>query len=121
MIAMGMVFPVRRMVDEEDVGDPVIVPIAMPFIAGPSTISRTLLLAEKYDRWTVAMAIYAFFGHRGSRAMERLMGMLLDMMSVQMVLDEIQAYLSATAQCNRSVKSLLNTAASADFIARDSE
>ena len=29
--------------------------------------------------------------------MERLMGMLLVMMSVQMVLDGIQAYLSATA------------------------
>jgi multiple antibiotic resistance protein len=114
MIAMGMVFPARRVVDEEDVGDPVIVPIAMPFIAGPSTISLILLLAEKHDRGTVAMAvliagtisaliltlspsIYAFLGHRGSRAMERLMGMLLVMMSVQMVLDGIQAYLLTNA------------------------
>ncbi len=109
MIAMGMVFPARRVVDDEDVGDPVIVPIAMPFIAGPSTISLILLLAEKYDRATVAAAvliagsastliltvsptIYAFLGVRGSRAMERLMGMLLVMMSVQMVLDGFQAY-----------------------------
>lgn len=109
MIAMGMVFPVRRVVDDKEIGDPFIVPIAMPFIAGPSTISLVLLLAEKHDRLTVAAAvmiagsasaiiltlspaIYSFLGIRGSRAMERLMGMLLVMMSVQMVLDGIHAY-----------------------------
>ena len=89
MIAMGMVFPVRRSGEESESGDPFIVPIAMPFIAGPSTISLVLLLAEKHDRLTVAAAvlmagsisamiltlspsIYAFLGVRGSRAMERL-------------------------------------------------
>jgi multiple antibiotic resistance protein len=46
---------------------------------------------------TLSPAIYAFLGHRGSRAMERLMGMLLVMMSVQMVLDGIQAYLLTSA------------------------
>lgn len=109
MIAMGMVFPVRRPGEERESGDPFIVPIAMPFIAGPSTISLVLLLAEKHDRLTVAAAvlmagsisaiiltlspsIYAFLGVRGSRAMERLMGMLLVMMAVQMVLDGIRLY-----------------------------
>lgn len=112
MIAMGMVFPAKKVVDDEELGDPLIVPIAMPFIAGPSTISFILLLSQKHDRGTVALsvfiaglasaviltlspAIYAFLGHRGSRAMERLMGMLLVMMSVQMVMDGIQAYLKA--------------------------
>lgn len=112
MIAMGMVFPAKRMVDEDDLGDPLIVPIAMPFIAGPSTISFILLLSQKHERslvagavfiagmasaiiLTLSPAIYARLGHRGSRAMERLMGMLLVMMSVQMVLDGIQAYLKA--------------------------
>lgn len=47
---------------------------------------------------TLSPAIYAFLGHRGSRAMERLMGMLLVMMSVQMVLDGIQAYLLTNAR-----------------------
>ena len=71
-----------------------------------------LLLAEKNDRLTVAAAvlmagsisamiltlspsIYAFLGVRGSRAMERLMGMLLVMMAVQMVLDGIRLYQQA--------------------------
>jgi multiple antibiotic resistance protein len=109
MIAMGMVFPGRRPAEERETGDPFIVPIAMPFIAGPSTISLVLLLAEKHDRLLVAAGvliagsisaviltlspfIYAFLGVRGSRAMERLMGMLLVMMAVQMVLDGIHAY-----------------------------
>ena len=109
MIAMGMVFPARRMLDEEDLGDPFIVPIAMPLIAGPSTISLILLLAEKHDRLMIATAvliagllsatiltlspaIYSRLGARGSRALERLMGMLLVMLSVQMVLDGIRAY-----------------------------
>ena len=112
MIAMGMVFPARRPGEEQDGGDPFMVPIAMPFIAGPSTISLVLLLAEKHDRLTVAAAvliagsisaiiltlspsIYAFLGVRGSRAMERLMGMLLVMMAVQMVLDGIRLYQQA--------------------------
>ncbi len=112
MIAMGMVFPAKKVVDEDDLGDPLIVPIAMPFIAGPSTISFILLLSQKHQRSDVALSvllaglgstviltlsptIYSFLGHRGSRAMERLMGMLLVMMSVQMVMDGIQAYLKA--------------------------
>jgi len=110
MIAMGMVFPGRRPAEERETGDPFIVPIAMPFIAGPSTISLVLLLAEKHDRLLVAAGvliagsisaviltlspfIYAFLGVRGSRAMERLMGMLLVMLAVQMVLDGIHSYL----------------------------
>ncbi|MFN9719726.1 MAG: MarC family protein [Planctomycetota bacterium] len=112
MIAMGMVFPARKIVDDEELGDPLIVPIAVPFIAGPSTISFILLLSQKHDRGTVAFSvflaglgsaviltlsptIYAFLGNRGSRTVERLMGMLLVMMSVQMVMDGIQAYLKA--------------------------
>ena len=109
MIAMGMVFPARRVMEEKDFGDPFIVPVAIPFIAGPSTISLILLLAQKHDQIMVAGAvviaasmsavilaisptIYALLGDRGTRAMERLMGMLLVMMAVQMVLDGIQAY-----------------------------
>jgi multiple antibiotic resistance protein len=111
MIAMGMVFPVRRMLDEDDVADPFIVPIAMPLIAGPSTISLILLLAEKNGSLktaasvliagilsatilTLSPAIYTRLGVRGARAVERLMGMLLVMLAVQMVLDGIQAYLN---------------------------
>lgn len=110
MISLGMLFPAHRVVDEAALEDPLIVPIAMPLIAGPSAISMVILLAEKHGAATVAgavaiasisvaailsvsPAIFAFLGRRGALAMERLMGMLLVMLSVQMILDGISAYL----------------------------
>ena len=110
MIAMGMIFPTKKLLDEDDLADPVIVPIAIPLLAGPGTISLILLLAQKHHRVLVGVAvllacglsslilalsprIHALLGTRGSRALERLMGMLLVMMAVQMVLDGVRAYL----------------------------
>ncbi|MFM8476421.1 MAG: MarC family protein [Planctomycetaceae bacterium] len=112
MIAMGMIFPAKKLLDDEDVSDPVIVPIAIPLLAGPGTISLILLLAQKHNRLLVGLAvlvacglsslilalsprIHAFLGTRGSRALERLMGMLLVMLAVQMVLDGVRGYLQA--------------------------
>lgn len=110
LIALGMLFPSRRMI-EEDAGEaPLIVPIAMPLIAGPSAISMVILFSEKHGSGTVASAvlvaslasalllaassvIFGFLGRRGAAALERLMGMLLIMLSVQMVLDGIDAYI----------------------------
>jgi multiple antibiotic resistance protein len=112
MIALGMLFPTRSVVESGTLDDPLIVPIAMPLIAGPSAISIVILLAEKHSVSTVAAAvttaavtaaailivsptIYNFLGTRGTLALERLMGMLLVMLSVQMILDGIDAYLTA--------------------------
>ncbi len=39
--------------------------------------------------------IYNFLGPRGAAAVERLMGILLVMLSVQMVLDDVGAYLTS--------------------------
>jgi len=112
MISLGMLFPAHRMIDEAALEDPLIVPIAMPLIAGPSAISMVILLSEKHGAATVASAvaiasvtvavilsispaIFAFLGRRGALAMERLMGMLLVMLSVQMIFDGIDAYLKS--------------------------
>lgn len=112
MIALGMLFPTHRMIDEAALEDPLIVPIAMPLIAGPSAISMVILLSEKHGAAVVASAvaiasitvavilrvspaIVAFLGRRGALAMERLMGMLLVMLSVQMIFDGIDAYLKS--------------------------
>lgn len=109
MIAMGMIFPARRVLDGDEAEDPMIVPIAIPLIAGPGTISLVLLLAQQYSTLQVVAAviaawlpatvllllspgIHAMLGARGSRAIERLTGMLLIMMSVQMVLDGVQDF-----------------------------
>lgn len=109
MIAIGMVFPAKRVADDEDIADPLIVPIAIPLIAGPSSLSLIILLTQKHSGFVVASSvliaglmstiilalspeIFSLLGKRGSRAIERLMGMLLVMMAVQMILDGIQSY-----------------------------
>jgi multiple antibiotic resistance protein len=110
MIALGMVFPGRRVMDDEGMADPLVVPIAMPLIAGPGAISVVIVLAQTNPVSHVAAAVavawlptaivlavstwvFNFLGPRGAVALERLMGILLVMLSVQMVLDGVGAYM----------------------------
>jgi multiple antibiotic resistance protein len=112
MIALGMVFPARRVIDDQGMEDPLVVPIAMPLIAGPGAISTVILLAQNNPvrdvalsvgiAWlvtatilTVSTFVFRLLGSRGALALERLMGILLVMLSVQMVLDGIAGYLAA--------------------------
>ena len=112
LIALGMLFPSRRIIEETIVESPLIVPIAMPLIAGPSAISMVILFSEEHETLLVVSAvmvasavvasllvasasIFKFLGRRGATALERLMGMVLIMLSVQMVLDGIDAYLNS--------------------------
>jgi multiple antibiotic resistance protein len=114
MIALGMVFPARRVIDDQGLEDPLVVPIAMPLIAGPGAISTVILLAQNNPvrevavgvalAWlatasilTVSPLVFRFLGSRGALALERLMGILLVMLSVQMVLDGIAGYLAERA------------------------
>jgi MarC family membrane protein len=110
MIALGMVFPARKVLDKEGFDDPLVVPIAMPLIAGPGAISVVILLAQTNPAVNVAGAVivawlptavmltastwlFNFLGPRGAVAVERLMGILLVMVSVQMVLNGLTAYM----------------------------
>jgi multiple antibiotic resistance protein len=87
------------------------VPLAVPLVAGPSTIAVLLLLVSRDpDRalvwlgslsaaWSASAVIliastYLFekIGLRGARAIERLIGMLLIMMAIQMFLDGVKEY-----------------------------
>jgi multiple antibiotic resistance protein len=112
MIALGMVFPGRRVIDDQGMEDPLVVPIAMPLIAGPGAISTVILLAQNNPvrdvaiavglAWlptaiilTVSPVVFRLLGSRGAIALERLMGILLVMLSVQMVLDGVAGYLKA--------------------------
>ncbi|HET9271823.1 MAG TPA: MarC family protein [Vicinamibacterales bacterium] len=112
MIALGMVFPARKVLDKEGLDDPLVVPIAMPLIAGPGAISVVILLAQTNPLLSVAGAVvvawlptavmltastwlFNFLGPRGAVALERLMGILLVMVSVQMVLNGLTDYMKA--------------------------
>ena len=115
LIALKMIFPVpRTMRDDEpdDQEEPFLVPLAVPMIAGPSAMAILLLLATRHpDRlglwslalflaWAATAAILAFspllkklLGKRGLIAMERLMGMLLVAIAVQMFLEGVSEFL----------------------------
>lgn len=115
LIALKMVFPVARSAHapEELHGEPLLVPLAIPLVAGPSAMAVLMLMASKNpDRmleWTLALgaawllsslillsatSLKRVLGRRGLIALERLMGMLLIALAVQMLLEGIAAYLA---------------------------
>jgi multiple antibiotic resistance protein len=113
LIALRMVFPSpdKPLVEEVD-GEPFIVPLAIPYVAGPSALATSALqMSREPERWldwlialTVAWLACAgilllgsrlsrLFGHRGLIALERLMGMVLVAAAIQMFLTGIEAAL----------------------------
>lgn len=115
IISLRMIFPPQQSSDEDKVvDDPFIVPLAVPLTAGPSTIAVLLLLSsnqpERLLDWSVALflawfgatvillfspQLLALIGKRGSRAMERLMGMILVILSTQMLLNGIRDFVQS--------------------------
>lgn len=112
LIALRMIFPQAGGYGETGEGEPLVVPLAIPLIAGPSAMAALLLLqraapAGTISLWlgmTIAWALtaailiaapffYRILGERGLTAMERLMGMVLVMISVQMLLNGTSAFL----------------------------
>ncbi|MSR65873.1 MAG: NAAT family transporter [Pedosphaera sp.] len=111
LIALHMVFPQHGLKTDVESKDPFIVPLAVPLIAGPSAIATLLLLASRepgrMSEWALALVLawsvtaavllsshrlMRVIGQRGLRACEKLMGMLLILMSVQMFLDGVKGY-----------------------------
>lgn len=114
LIALRMIFPTPEGSMQEGVdGEPFIVPLAIPYVAGPSALATELLLMSREpDRWLdwlialtaawfVTSVIIYFasglrhvLGQKGLIALERLMGMVLITVSIQMLLDGIKKALS---------------------------
>lgn len=114
LIALNMVFPTKGIHSELESDDPFIVPLAVPLVAGPSAIAALLLLVtsqpDRLWEWAGALCVawlfsavillastrlMALIGNRGLRAIEKLMGMLLIMIAVQMFLDGLKVYMGA--------------------------
>ncbi|NNF16053.1 MAG: hypothetical protein HKN70_04855, partial [Gammaproteobacteria bacterium] len=55
LIALRMVFPMRGKSAQEDIeGEPFIVPLAIPYVAGPSVLAvELLLMSDEPARWPV--------------------------------------------------------------------
>ncbi len=115
VIALKMIFPpASGIFGQSPAGEPFIVPIAVPLIAGPSAIVTVILLASfdptRWKEWSVALigawmastiilllstSLQRIFGRRGLMAVERLMGMILMTVAVQMFLTGISEFLAA--------------------------
>lgn len=111
LIAVGMIFPGGAYlgIHAEDLteGEPFIVPLAVPLIAGPSTMATIMIFASQPEPlwvWLVALVVAwglgatilmlapgfsRLLGRRGLRACERLMGMVLTVLAVQMFIDGV--------------------------------
>ncbi|HBK46818.1 MAG TPA: hypothetical protein DDZ67_10380 [Xanthomonadaceae bacterium] len=113
LIGIRMIFPrPEGLMGEIPDGEPFIVPLAIPLVAGPSGMAAVMLMGSnepaRLGEWSLALMIawgaaaailfsspllYRLLGHRALTALERLMGMLLVAISVQMFLDGIGTYL----------------------------
>ena len=105
LIALRMVFPPPSSNVDDLVAEPLIVPLAVPAIAGPSALATVLLLVsqqpDKRLEWIGALAmtivagaivlllaerIQRLLGDRFVIAVERLMGLILVAVAVEMML-----------------------------------
>jgi len=118
LIALGMIFPgiarISVATESQRTGEPFIVPLATPFIAGPSSIAAIMIFIskepERFWEWLGALVVAwgltttilmlssplsRLLGPRGLVACERLMGMILTVVSVQMFLDGVELFMAA--------------------------
>ena len=114
LIALRMIFPTPEKNMQEEVDDePFIVPLAIPYVAGPSALATVLLLMSRephrWAEWLLAIflawsasSVILFFasrlrqylGQKGLVAIERLMGMVLITLAVQMLMTGIDKFIS---------------------------
>lgn len=115
LIALGMIFPAIRtgssaFPSEEE---PFIVPLAIPLVAGPTMLAAIMVYTRQNDNrlhmlysifiaWICATLILIFspliksaLKAQGLTACERLMGLVLTFMSVQMFLEGLMSFISS--------------------------
>jgi MarC family membrane protein len=112
MIAIRMVFAhPEGAFGPQSQGEPFIVPLAVPLIAGPSALATVMLMATrepaKLGMWAVAITatmllaalvlaagerLQRWMGDRAMQAIERLMGLILTAIAIEMLLGGIRQF-----------------------------
>lgn len=107
IIGLRMIFPQQSgLMGYQPDGEPFLVPIAIPLVAGPSVLAMLILMTSSQPgnmtNWFFAVIVawastalilqlapvlLRFLKQRGLTALERLMGMILVMLAVQMLID----------------------------------
>ena len=110
LIALRMIFPNPTPFDSTDLREPLIVPLAIPALAGPSALATVMLLVSQAParrlEWVAALSvtmavcavvlvladrIQRLIGDRVVLALERLMGLILVAVSVEMMIRGLKA------------------------------
>lgn len=110
LIALRMIFHDAQQIfpTERGPGEPLIVPLAVPLIAGPSAIAIVSMLgsqqSEQMGTWMISLTLaclaslaiflaasplHRLLGDRGLRAAQRLMGLMLTVIAIQMLIDAL--------------------------------
>lgn len=118
LIALRMVFRHPEGVFGDPPGaEPFLVPLAVPSIAGPSALATVMLMVSRDPAhrlaWVIALSaamivatvvllaahrLQNVLGERGMLAVERLMGLVLTALAVQMLLDGVRTFVAAVAR-----------------------
>jgi len=115
LIAIRMIFPgVKKAEEVQENIEPFIVPIATPLLAGPSLLATVMFYAHEESSllnmlsailiaWGVSAIILLsapflkkILGDRGLNAFERLMGLILTLIAVQMFLAGLSSFLTSS-------------------------
>jgi MarC family membrane protein len=115
LIALKMVFSRRSegVFGDAVSGEPLIVPLAIPAIAGPSAMATVMLMAsrepDRIETWVLALSLamvvttavltgagrlQRLLGERVVRAFERLMGLVLTAVAIEMLLGGIRGFIA---------------------------
>ena len=113
LIALKMIFPPDNSSHKPTEEEPFIVPLAIPYIAGPSTLATLILIMngepQRWAEWLAALIIAWLISglilmsagplakilrNRGLIAIERLMGMILVAIAIQMLMDGIAKFIT---------------------------
>ncbi|MEO9136104.1 MAG: MarC family protein [Casimicrobiaceae bacterium] len=118
LIALRMVFRHPEGVFGDPPGEePFLVPLAIPSIAGPSALATVMLMVSRDPShrlaWVIALTaamlvatvvlvaayrLQRVLGERGMIAVERLMGLVLTALAVQMLLDGVRTFITTVAR-----------------------
>ena len=110
IISLKLIFPPDKKLTPTSRGEPFIVPLAIPLVAGPSVLaavmiySQTISLPTLFSATCIAwigtaiilmgsMFLKKVLGEKGISACERLMGLILTLIAVQMFLEGFRVFL----------------------------
>lgn len=118
LIAIRMIFPGPKKMEhpEEPIEKPFVVPIATPLVAGPSLLASVMFYARQEQSilvmiyailiaWSATLIIFLsspllkrVLTDKGLTALQRLMGLILTLIAVQMFLQGIARFITNTIQ-----------------------